>query len=83
VLQTLDVPRPNCAVVDAAAMSNGADPLVTLTQIWMGERKRRAMGRREARNGEKKSFYFIFLRDLQSKTVSLRGGVFIFFAGQI
>ena len=36
------------------------------------------MGRREARDGEKKSFYFIFLGDLQSKTVSLRGGVFIF-----
>ena len=33
------------------------------------------MGRREARDGEKKSFYFIFLGDLQSKTVSLRGKV--------
>jgi hypothetical protein len=36
------------------------------------------MGRRKARDGEKKLFYFIFLGDLQSKTVSLRGGVFNF-----
>jgi hypothetical protein len=34
------------------------------------------MGIREARDGEEKSFFF--LGDLQSKTVSLRGGIFIF-----
>jgi hypothetical protein len=66
-LETPEAPWPNRAAVDAADMSSGADPPVTLTRIWKGEIEEGDGEKRGSQRGEE--IFLFFLGDLRGKTV--------------